>query len=152
MKKQIKGTLTIQNLTEQIKGTLKHLKFWPDLELNGGVINSNTVVICLLLENIDIDNSVLIRQIHSEEVETNFVSGNRVEVLHVFTDWSVHEVDQLPWIAPRRFIFCFAPPPSRMRRRLWKIVFSPMQSNFSRLIQKPFRIPRRIAQSRSKSD
>ena len=44
MKKQIKGTLTFQNLTEQIKGTLKHLRFWPDLDLNGGVINSNTVV------------------------------------------------------------------------------------------------------------
>ena len=37
MKKQIKGTLTFENLTEQIKGTLKHLKFWPD--------NSNTVVV-----------------------------------------------------------------------------------------------------------
>ena len=46
MKKQIKSTLTFQNLTEQIKGTLKHLRFLPDLDLKGGgLINSNTVVV-----------------------------------------------------------------------------------------------------------
>ena len=43
-KNELRSALRFENQTDLIKSALKHLKIWPDLDLKGGVINSNTPV------------------------------------------------------------------------------------------------------------